>query len=118
MSENKKIRFAVPTAQGQLCMHFGHCEAFTIVDVDSETKEIAREEALTPPVHEPGVLPRWLADQQVEIVIAGGMGQRAQSLFTQSGIKVLTGASSASPADVVTAYMNDSLETGDNLCDH
>ena len=118
MSENTKIRFAVPTAQGQLCMHFGHCEVFTVMDVDPETKQIARTESLTPPAHEPGVLPRWLGEQHVDLVIAGGMGQRAQNLFAQNGVKVIVGASAGKPEDVVMAYMNESLETGDNLCDH
>lgn len=118
MNEDKKIRFAVPTAQGFLCAHFGHCESFALVDVDSDTKQIVCQDSLIPPAHEPGVLPRWLRDQQVDIVIAGGMGQRAQSLFTQNGIKVLVGANSTTPEEVVTAYMNESLETGDNLCDH
>jgi ATP-binding protein involved in chromosome partitioning len=118
MCDNRNLRFAIPTAQGQLCLHFGHCESFTLVDVDPETKQITREEALTPPAHEPGVLPRWLGDQQVDVVIAGGMGQRAQALFSQNGIKVLTGANSGAPADIVTAYMSKSLQTGENLCDH
>jgi predicted Fe-Mo cluster-binding NifX family protein len=118
MNDDKRIRFAVPTAQGQLCLHFGHCESFTLVDVDPESKQITHQDALVPPAHEPGVLPRWLGDQQVNVVIAGGMGQRAQMLFEQNGIQVITGANSAAPEDVVTAYLNKSLVTGDNLCDH
>ena len=118
MSEDNRIRFAVPTAEGRLCTHFGHCEEFTLVDVDALSKRITRRQTLEPPAHEPGVLPRWLAEQAVEIVIAGGMGQRAQMLFRQRGIRVLTGASSEPPDEVVTAYMNDRLVTGDNQCDH
>ena len=118
MQAEKYTRFAVPTAQGQVCLHFGHCETFTLVDVDPKTRQIIQQQSLTPPAHEPGVLPRWLGEQQVNVVIAGGMGQRAQMLFKQNGIKVLTGASSATPAEVVTAYMNDNLSTGENLCDH
>lgn len=33
--------------------------------------------------HEPGFLPVWLALQGVTHIIAGGMGQRAISLFNQ-----------------------------------
>ncbi len=116
--DNKTIRFAVPTAQGKLCLHFGHCECFTLIDINEETKEITRNEALTPPAHEPGVLPRWLHEQQVNIVISGGMGQRAQMLFAQNDIKVLTGATVGKPEDIVTAYLNKTLEIGDNICDH
>lgn len=28
------MKIAIPMAGGQLCMHFGHCEQFALVDVD------------------------------------------------------------------------------------
>ena len=37
--------------------------------------------ALVPPPHEPGVLPGWLHHLGADVIIAGGMGQRAISLF-------------------------------------
>ena len=87
------MRFAVPIADGRLCMHFGHCQQFALVDV-AETKTRALTTTyVTPPPHEPGLLPRWLHEQGVNIVIAGGLGQ-AQQLFAQSGITVVVGAPS------------------------
>jgi ATP-binding protein involved in chromosome partitioning len=109
---------AVPTIDGQLCMHFGHCETFTMLEVDPDKKEITSEKKLTPPPHEPGLLPRWLHSEGVSVVIAGGMGQRAQSLFAQNGVKVVVGAPAASPSDTVMAYLNGTLAFGDNVCDH
>jgi predicted Fe-Mo cluster-binding NifX family protein len=73
---------------------------------------------LNPPPHEPGVLPQWLAEQKANLIIAGGMGSRAQSLFTQNGIQVLTGAPAGTPEELVQAYLNGSLAPGDNVCDH
>jgi ATP-binding protein involved in chromosome partitioning len=112
------MRIAIPIANGALSMHFGHCEKFVIMDVDVETKEIKAEEALNPPPHEPGLLPRWLAEKNVNLIIAGGMGQRAQSLFQENNIKVFVGAPSKSPVELVTDYMNNVLTTGENFCDH
>jgi len=40
------------------------------------------------PPHEPGLLPRWLHEQGAHLIIAGGMGHRAQELFVQNGIQV------------------------------
>ena len=34
------MKIAIPTANGKLCSHFGHCESFTFVDVDLSKKEI------------------------------------------------------------------------------
>jgi Mrp family chromosome partitioning ATPase/predicted Fe-Mo cluster-binding NifX family protein len=112
------MRVAIPMNDGKLCMHFGHCEQFAVVDVDAESKEIKGQELLTPPAHEPGVLPRWLTGMQVTLVIAGGMGQRAQQLFTESGIEVICGAPSETPERLVTDYLAGNLAVGRNVCDH
>jgi ATP-binding protein involved in chromosome partitioning len=112
------MRIAIPMAQGQLCLHFGHCEEFAIVDVDSQEKRVSGIHHQVPPAHAPGVLPQWLGQQKVTVVIAGGMGSRAQALFAQNGIQVVTGATAGGPEDVVTAYLNGTLQTGANICDH
>lgn len=112
------MKIAIPMAQGKLCLHFGHCEQFAVVDADADSKKIVRVEKLTPPPHEPGLLPRWLAEQGVALVIAGGMGGRARELFAARQIEVLTGAPVASPEELVTAYFAGSLELGENTCDH
>lgn len=110
------MKIALPTANGELAMHFGHCEKFIIVDIE-ENKIIKTEEAIPPP-HEPGLLPKWLGELNVNIIIAGGMGQRAQQLFAANGIKVLVGAPSAPVEELVDAYLKGTLVAGENLCDH
>lgn len=113
------MKTAIPTANGKLSMHFGHCEKFTILDIDPDNKTITATTELDAPPHEPGLLPPWLAERGVDLIIAGGMGQRAQALFEEQNIKVLTGASGElTPTEVVTAYLNKTLETGANTCDH
>lgn len=111
-----KKKFAIPTLNNQLTAHFGHCEKFAIVDVDDS--KVVNEEMLTPPVHQPGVYPKFLADQGVHVIIAGGMGQKAQDLFAQNNIEVHMGVQSGSPKELVEQYMNNELQTGQNLCDH
>lgn len=112
------MRIAIPVADGKLCMHFGHCEQFALLDVDEKTKKVTGQRMLTPPPHEPGVLPSWLLQQGVNVIIAGGMGSRAQSLFAENGIKVVLGAPSETIEKVATAYLDGTLKTGDNVCDH
>jgi predicted Fe-Mo cluster-binding NifX family protein len=109
---------AIPTAGGQLCPHFGHCEQFAFVTLDEADSAIAEIDYRTPPPHEPGVLPAWLAEQGATMIIAGGMGQRAQMLFDRNGISVVVGAPTAGPEDIVRAWIDETLETGQNLCDH
>ncbi|MCP4102388.1 MAG: ATPase [Lentisphaerae bacterium] len=112
------MKIAIPTANGELCMHFGHCEVFTIMDVNAETKVIVSTTDKVPPPHEPGVLPKWLGEMGVDIVIAGGMGMRAQQLFAENNVKVVVGVLNDKPENVVKAYLADTLTAGTNLCDH
>ena len=90
--EMKTLKIAVPTAAGSLCQHFGHCEQFALFDVDADNKTILKTTMVTPPPHEPGLLPTWLQEQGADLIIAGGMGSRAQELFVGKGIHVVTGA--------------------------
>jgi predicted Fe-Mo cluster-binding NifX family protein/MinD-like ATPase involved in chromosome partitioning or flagellar assembly len=112
------MKIALPVAQGKLAMHFGHCETFALIDVDEKTKKILKQESVPAPEHQPGLLPAWLHEQGANIIIAGGMGSRAQSLFAQHGIRVEVGAPSEAPEKIVTDYLNGSLVTGGNICDH
>lgn len=112
----KLMKIAVPMAQGELCSHFGHCEVFGVVDV--EDGKVIKEEYLTPPPHAPGVIPNWLADQKVNVVLTGGMGPMAQNLMRQNGIEVITGVSGGSLSNVIDAYLKNELVIGNNSCDH
>ena len=110
------MKFAIPIADGKLTAHFGHCKEFAMVEV--EDQKILSTEMLDPPPHEPGVLPRWLKEQGTTIVIAGGMGQRAIQLFQQAGVEVFVGAPVDEPENLVKSYLNQTLVTGGNVCDH
>lgn len=110
------LKIAIPTLNDELTSHFGHCEKFAVISI--ENNKIIESEFITPPVHQPGVYPRFLADLGVNVIIAGGMGQKAQDLFAQNNIEVCMGVSSASPTDLAMKYLNNELETGENQCTH
>ena len=118
LKETGQMRIAIPLADGKLCMHFGHCQEFALLEVDEESRKIVNQTRLTPPPHEPGVLPRWLGEQGADVIIAGGMGQRAQMLFQQAGVTVATGAPAQGPEEVVQSWLDGTLELGANACDH
>ena len=112
------MKIAVPLAAGRLSMHFGHCEEFAILEVDEQAGKVLNKSLHQAPPHEPGALPRWLHELGANMIIASGMGQRAQQLFIQSGITVIVGASAEEPEQLVSAYLNGTLQTEDNICDH
>ena len=110
------IKFAIPMSDGKLCSHFGHCNQFVLIE--TENGKIKNKAMQTPPPHEPGVLPKWLHDLGADVIIAGGMGSRAQQIFNENGIKVVTGAPMDTPELLVNQYLSDNLLTGQNVCDH
>ena len=112
------MRIAIPVTNGRLSAHFGHCEQFAIIDVDSGSKNILSHELVEPPQHEPGVLPKWLAGLHVELIIAGGIGQRAQQLFAQNNIDGVVGAPDNEVQELVSQYLAGQLQCGENICDH
>lgn len=111
----KKL-FAVPTINGKLATHFGHSEKFAIVE--TEDQKVTDVQFISPPVHQPGTYPRFLAAKGVSTIIAGGMGVKAQDIFTQHKIEVFLGVNSDNPKILVEAYLKDQLQTGANTCDH
>ena len=110
------MKFAIPLAEGKLTAHFGHCREFALIEV--ENNEITNKETHVPPPHEPGVLPAWLHSLGANVIIAGGMGGRAIDLFEQNGINVIIGAPLSEPEELVRGYLNNTLATGANACDH
>ena len=111
-----KTIFAIPVVEGKLCAHFGHCEQFALVA--TENGKITGTNYHTPPPHEPGVLPKWLHEMGAHVIIAGGMGTRAQSLFEENGVHVIIGAPMDAPEVLVNQHLSGNLITGANICDH
>jgi predicted Fe-Mo cluster-binding NifX family protein len=109
---------ALPVANGTLCMHFGHCEMFALITVDTDAKRIIERSDIVSPPHQPGLLPQWLHEHGVNVVISGGMGERARAIFESHNIQVVIGARLDDPQRIVEDYLAGTLCTGENICDH
>ncbi|MFO7957532.1 MAG: NifB/NifX family molybdenum-iron cluster-binding protein [Candidatus Brocadiia bacterium] len=112
------MKVAIPLADGRLAMHFGHCQEFALFEIGDDGAGIVDSETLEAPPHQPGLLPKWLQENGADTIIAGGMGRRAQALFSRGGIDVVVGAPALEPRRIVEEYLEGSLETGENICDH
>ncbi|HOH98536.1 MAG TPA: NifB/NifX family molybdenum-iron cluster-binding protein [Candidatus Cloacimonadota bacterium] len=110
------MKLAIPLEGNKLSSHFGHCEAFAVFTI--EAGKIVKEETIDPPVHEPGSHPRFLHELGISVVIAGGMGIKAQDLMHQNGIEVIIGVCPMPLSEIVQLYLDSRLESGDNRCDH
>jgi predicted Fe-Mo cluster-binding NifX family protein len=109
------MKLAIATDQGNVSAHFGRCPTYTLVEI-SDGKVTSREE-IDNPGHQPGFLPHYLSERNVGVIIAGGMGPRAQGLFAQYNIQTIIGVQ-GSIDEVLTRFLNHQLEAGEDLCDH
>jgi len=107
------MRFAISTDGTQVSAHFGRCPSFTIGEI--ENGELTQKEVVDNPGHHPGFLPQFLNQKGVSCIIAGGMGQRALSLFEEQNIKPVLGISGAID-DVIEQLRKGELKGGESLC--
>ncbi len=111
------MKIAIATDGEQVSAHFGRCRCYTIYDVDGETKKVMQKLSVDTPEHQPGMLPGFLNEKGVNLVIAGGMGPRAQNLFRDLNIEPIIGVS-GKVEDALTMYLQGTLKPGASLCTH
>jgi len=109
------MKVAISTDTGSVSAHFGRCPSYTIINI--EDGKITKREEIPNPGHEPGFLPQYLAEKGVKTIIAGGMGPRAQSLFAQNNIAIITGIQ-GSVDEVIEKFLKNELKPGEDLCGH
>jgi predicted Fe-Mo cluster-binding NifX family protein len=107
------MRISISTDSNQVSAHFGRCPSFTIIDIDNG--QVTKRETIDNPGHHPGYLPQFLHEKGVNMIVAGGMGQRARGLFLEQGIETILGIA-GSIDEVVEKLTNDTLEGGESLC--
>lgn len=109
------MKIALPSRDGVIDGHFGHCEVFTIYSIENDA--IVAEEKLTPP---PGcgckssIIPT-LAEMGVTVLIGGNMGQGAVNKLEEAGIKVIRGAQ-GDLREATTKWLAGDLKTTVELC--
>jgi len=111
----EKGRIAIPSVDtggldGQRSGHFGHCEVFTLVDI--ENGEITHVSTVQNQSHTEGgcmVPVNLLAQHNVNALIVGGIGMRPLMGFNQVGIDVYFDAERLEIRPVVDDLINDKL---------
>jgi Mrp family chromosome partitioning ATPase/predicted Fe-Mo cluster-binding NifX family protein len=111
-------KIALPLSGGRVSAHFGRAEEFVVYDTDRDKAEILGSENLVPPAHEEGLLPQWLAEKGVDVLLTGGLGRKARSALQESGIVVVSGIPSGSAEELTRQYLKGKLQAGENSCDH
>jgi len=73
--------------------HFGRCPFFVLAEVDgTEIKAVRSVQNPFFAAHQPGQVPGFIHELGADVMLTGGMGQRAIMFFQQYGIQAATGA--------------------------
>lgn len=107
------MRVAISTDGDSVSAHFGRCPSFTIMDI--ENNKVANRKSVDNPGHHPGAIPKFLHEQGVNCIIAGGMGMNAMNFFNRFGIQVIVGVTGTIDA-VAKELETGTLKGGESLC--
>lgn len=107
LKEDTIMKIAVTYEEGNVFQHFGHTRNFKIYTVEDK----AVKESSVVPAEGAGhaSLAQWLKDQDVSVLICGGIGGGAQAALNAAGIRWFGGVSGAADA-AVEALLADRLQ--------
>lgn len=95
--------------------HFGHCKKFVLYTI--EKGKAVNKEIIDAPEHTHGAFPKFMIEQKVNVVITGGMGQKAMDTLKAGKIEVILGAS-GKIEDILKAYLEGNLVSDGAVCAH
>ncbi len=111
------MKIAIPTRDGHVDNHFGHCDHYTIFEVEND--KILNESRLDSPEgcgcksNIAGIM----HDMGITIMLAGNMGQGAVNKLSAAGISVVRGCSGDVKA-LVADYLAGKVHDNSQVCDH
>ena len=112
------MKLAVPTREGHVDHHFGHCAYYTIFEVD-DNRTIVSKSTLDSPEGcgcKSDIAYR-MQEMGITLMLAGNMGQGAVNKLTSCGITVIKGCEGDVDA-LVRDYLDGKVEDNAAVCDH
>jgi predicted Fe-Mo cluster-binding NifX family protein len=107
------MKIAIPVLENKgenspISEHFGHSPFFAFVNLKGKnfTVEVEKNPLEN---HNPGEIPEYLKNKEIDLLIARGMGQKALVFFEQFGIKVIRGAS-GTVREIINKYLEKELK--------
>jgi predicted Fe-Mo cluster-binding NifX family protein len=117
----KKMKIGVPSFKpggldAMVSAHFGHCEAFTVVELKGK-KIVKAWELKNPTEHDCMAPAQKLKEEGVEKVLIGGIGRRPLIGMQEMGIEVYIGAT-GNVKDAISDYLEGFLKiaTTNDVC--
>ena len=109
------MKIAVTYDNGKIFQHFGKTEFFKVYEV--EDTQVVSSQVIGSNGTGHGALAGLLAEQNVDVLICGGVGGGAQAALEEAGIELCSGAQGDAD-QAVDAYLKGELVSAGTSCDH
>lgn len=109
------MKIAVTYDNGNIFQHFGKTEFFKVYEI--EDNKVISSEVIGSNGTGHGALAGLLADQDVDVLICGGIGGGAQTALEEAGVEMCAGAQGDAD-QAVEAYLKGELVSAGANCDH
>ncbi len=109
------MKIAVTYDNGNVFQHFGRTEQFKVYDV--EDGKVISSQVIGNDGLGHGALAGLLENQEINVLICGGLGGGALNALTSAGIQVVAGAS-GNTDEAVDAWLKGELVSSGANCDH
>lgn len=109
------MKIAVTYDDGNVFQHFGRTEFFKVYE--TEDGKVVSSEVISSNGVGHGALAGVLAEQSVDVLICGGIGEGAQAALKEAGVELCAGAE-GNTDQVVEAYLKGELVSTGANCDH
>ena len=106
------MKVAIATEGNVVSSHFARCQSFIVLNI--EDGKLVNETVIQNPGHRIDFLPRFLKEENINCVVAGGMGIRARELCENFAIKTILRVS-GNTSNVITDLVRGTLEEGERL---
>jgi predicted Fe-Mo cluster-binding NifX family protein len=113
------MKIAIPTREGRIDDHFGHCEMYTIVSVDKNNQILNTEHLPSPQgCGCKSNIAAILRQEGVSVMLAGSMGAGALNVLQRHGIDVIRGCSGDVKAVIQSFLEGNITDSGEGCQQH
>lgn len=110
------MKIAVTYENGSVFQHFGHTEQFKLYEV--ENGQVTSSQVVDTNGSGHGALAGFLVENDVNVLICGGIGGGAQTALAEAGIQ-LYGGVNGSADESVAAYLSGTIQYNPDVrCSH
>ena len=112
------MKIAIPTRDGMVDHHFGHCDHYTVVEVNDQNQVVSTSDLPSP--EGCGCKSNIAYEMQsmgITIMLAGNIGLGAVNKLASCGIRVIKGCQ-GDVQQLVMDYLAGNVKDNPQVCDH